>query len=178
MIGYFKNIYQVAAGLLKGLRVTLVHLFQPAVTVQYPYEKLTTGERFRGALAFHPDVCISCDMCVRACPSDCISLEAARNEATGKKDLHWYQIDFAKCNFCRLCEEICPTKPKAVHHTPDYELTFRDRSEFLVRWTPEAPQPKASEPGQIWSRFLTRGQKIVDRQGKVPASSTPSKPVA
>jgi formate hydrogenlyase subunit 6/NADH:ubiquinone oxidoreductase subunit I len=146
--------------------------------VQYPDEKLVLPPLYRGALAFHPDVCISCDMCVRACPSDCISLEAARNEATGKKDLHWYQIDFAKCNFCRLCEEICPTKPKAVHHTPDYELTFRDRSEFLVRWTPEAPQPKASEPGQIWSRFLTRGQKIVDRQGKVPASSTPSKPVA
>jgi NADH-quinone oxidoreductase subunit I len=177
MISYFVNIVRVTRGLLKGLKVTLAHLFQPSLTVQYPYEKLTVSERYRGALAFHPETCISCDMCVRACPSDCISLESKRNETTGKKDLIWYQIDFAKCNFCRLCEEICPTKPKAVHHTREYELTFSSREDFMVRWTPDVPQPKGSEPGQIWSQYLTKGQKLGPNPG-VQASTTGSKPVA
>jgi NAD(P)H-quinone oxidoreductase subunit I len=157
MIPYFQSIGRVTVGLLKGLRVTLAHLFQPAITVQYPYEKLTLSDRYRGALAFHPDLCISCDMCVRVCPSACISLEAGRNEETKKKDLHWYRIDFAKCNFCRLCEEICPTKVKSVHHTQEYELSFTDRKDFVVEWRPEVPQPAASEPGQVWSRFLKNG---------------------
>jgi len=147
--------------LLKGLRVTLKYLFSPAVTVQYPFEKLDLSELYRGALAFHPDICISCDMCVRVCPSNCISLESVRNPETKRKELQWYQIDFAKCNFCRLCEEICPTKPLAVHHTKEFELTFSKREDFLVKWVPEIPQPTGSDPGQIWSQFLTKGAENV-----------------
>jgi NADH-quinone oxidoreductase chain I len=177
-MGYFKTVFVSAWSLMKGLGVTLKYMFTPAVTVQYPYEKLNLSERYRGALAFHPDVCISCEMCVRACPSACISLEAARNEQTGKKDLAWYKIDFAKCNFCRLCEEICPTKPKAVHHTREFELSFSKRSDFLVEWRPEVPQPQGSQPGQIWSKFLTRGQKAVDVTPDKAVSQTPSSPIA
>jgi NAD(P)H-quinone oxidoreductase subunit I len=158
MIDYFRTVFNIAWALCKGLGITLKHLFKPAITVQYPYEKLTLSERYRGALAFHPDICISCDMCVRACPSDCISLEAERNEQTKKKDLKWYKIDFAKCNFCRLCEEICPTKPKSVHHTKEFELTFTDRKDFIVEWRPENPQPQGTDPGQVWSKFLVKGE--------------------
>lgn len=178
MIAYFAQIFRVTLGLLKGLKITLKHMFQPAITVQYPYEKLTLSDHYRGALAFHPEICISCEMCVRACPSACISLEAKRNEETKKKDLAWYQIDFGKCNYCRLCEEICPTKPKSVHHTREYELSFKSRDEFMVRWTPEVPQPQASEPGQLWSKYLTRGQKLESQQGQVHASTTGSAPAA
>ena len=177
MISYFKRIFTVSLGLLKGMKITLKHLFQPAITVQYPYEKLTLSDHYRGALAFHPEICISCEMCVRACPSACISLEAKRNETSGKKDLAWYAIDFAKCNFCRLCEEICPTKPKSVHHTREFELSFSSREDFLVKWTPDVPQPQASEPGQLWSKFLTKGQKLGPNPG-VPASITGSDTVA
>jgi NADH-quinone oxidoreductase subunit H len=124
MFAYFKLVFNGARGLVTGLGVTLRHLFMPSITVQYPHEKLTLSDRFRGALAFHPEICISCEMCVRACPSACISLESKRNEETKKKDLSWYKIDFGKCNYCRLCEEVCPTKPKSVHHTKEYELSL------------------------------------------------------
>ncbi len=39
---------------------------------------------FRGALLFDQNVCISCNLCVKACPSACIALENSKNEA-GKK---------------------------------------------------------------------------------------------
>jgi len=146
---------------MKGLGLTLKYMFSPAVTVQYPFEKLTLSGLYRGALAFHPEICISCDMCVRACPSACITLHSERNPETKRKDLKWYRIDFAKCNFCRLCEEICPTKVKSVHHTKEYEMTFSDRKDFVVEWTPENPQPAGSEPGQVWSQFLTKGAEFL-----------------
>ncbi len=174
-MSYFKNIAATAAGLVKGLAITLRHMFSPAITVQYPYEKLVLSDRYRGALAFHPDICISCEMCVRACPSACISLEAKRNEETKKKDLAWYKIDFGKCNYCRLCEEICPTKPKSVHHTKEYELTFNERGEFLQEWLASVAQPQASDPGQIWSRYSARGQKLGPNSA-TNASATPSTP--
>jgi NADH-quinone oxidoreductase chain I len=177
MVDYFRNVFFTTQGLVKGLSVTLRNMFTPAITVQYPYEKLKPSPRYRGALAFHPDICISCEMCIRACPSKCISLEAKRNEETKKKDLAWYKIDFGKCNYCRLCEEICPTKPKAVHHTREYELSFTRREDFIVNWTPQEPQPAGNEPGQTWSRFLTQGQKLGPNPA-TNASATPSAPAA
>jgi formate hydrogenlyase subunit 6/NADH:ubiquinone oxidoreductase subunit I len=69
---YFRKVGAVSWSLLKGLGITLRYMFSPAVTVQYPFEKLELSDRYRGALAFHPDICIACDMCVRACPSSCV----------------------------------------------------------------------------------------------------------
>lgn len=135
MIGYFREIWTATANTCKGLWLTLGYLFKPAITVQYPAEKLVPFERFRGALLFDADVCIACNLCVKACPSVCIQLENATNE-TGKKvaKVAWYSIDFGKCNFCRLCEEACPTKPKSVWHSLDYELTFETRDEMVRCW--------------------------------------------
>jgi NADH-quinone oxidoreductase subunit I len=175
MLNYFRTVGRTAFSLMKGLGVTLKYMFSPAITVQYPVEKLELSDRWRGALAFHPDICISCDMCVRACPSKCITLEAERNEETKRKDLKWYKIDFAKCNFCRLCEEACPTKPKSVHHSKEYELTFTSRNDFIVEWKPEEPQPAGLEPGQVWSKFLTK-EGHFDAESAPAASKAPAPP--
>ena len=103
MLDYFREIWEAAANTCKGLWITLRYLFRPAVTVQYPQEKLVPFEKFRGALLFDAETCIACNLCVKACPSACIDLENATNEA-GKKiaKVSWYSIDFGKCNFCRL----------------------------------------------------------------------------
>lgn len=140
MFDYFKEIYDAFAAILKGLRVTFVTMFRPAITVQYPSEKLVPYPLFRGALLFDAAVCISCNLCVKACPSTCIQLENAVSEA-GKKvaKVAWYSIDFGKCNFCRLCEEACPTKPRSVWHSLDYELTFFRRDEMVRCWKAEFP---------------------------------------
>ncbi len=136
-MNYFKTIWITSVALLKGLAVTFKYMLQRKVTLQYPTEKPTLSDRFRGMLTFHIDECIACDMCVRACPSSCISLESARNEA-GKKVIQNYTIDFGKCNWCRLCEEACPTNPKSVHHTNEYEMMFTSRDDFKITWLKDA----------------------------------------
>lgn len=135
MTAYFRAIWTASRAICGGLWITLRYLFKPAVTVQYPKEKLVPFERFRGALLFDVETCISCSLCVKACPSDCIALENAVGQA-GKKiaKVNWYSIDFGKCNFCRLCEEACPTKPKSVWHSLDYELVFSGRDEMVRLW--------------------------------------------
>ena len=141
MIDYFSKVFSAAWNTWKGLLLTLKYMVKPSITVHYPTEKLVPFERFRGALLFDAETCISCNLCVKACPSFCIQLENATvpdptNPAVKKKvaKVDWYAIDFGKCNFCRLCEESCPTKPKSVWHSLDYEVVFFSRDEMVRCW--------------------------------------------
>jgi len=162
-----KEIIKAAYDTLQGFLVTLKYYFSPAVTYQYPKEKKPIAERFRGVLAFHPEICISCEMCVRVCPSDVISMAWQRNEATKKKDLLWFQIDYAKCNVCRLCEEVCPTKIKSIHHTIEYEMVFEKREDFLVRWGPStADTVTGGAKSQDWYPFTAAGRKEANQTKK------------
>ncbi|MBI4062151.1 MAG: hypothetical protein HY403_12075, partial [Elusimicrobia bacterium] len=63
---YFSGIYGGAMAILSGHWITLTYLFKPAVTIHYPDEKLVPFEAFRGALLFDQQVCISCNLCVKA----------------------------------------------------------------------------------------------------------------
>ena len=160
-----KLIFRKSWDLVLGFMVTLKYYFLPAITFSYPREKKPVPTRFRGVLSFHPETCIACDMCVRVCPSDVISLSFTRNEQTKRKDLNWYQIDFAKCNFCRLCEEACPTKEKSIHHSNEYEMTFDGREDFIVRWAPGGPNTKDGKPqSQAWYRYMTDGRKELQKR--------------
>ncbi len=137
MITYFYNVYKISKALLEGMALTLTWMFKPNQTVQYPHQKLVQPERFRGTLTFDKDTCTACNLCVKACPTACISLEPAIDPATQKRvaKVSWYQIDFGKCNYCRLCEEACPTKPiKSVRHTHNYEWAIVNRKDMFARW--------------------------------------------
>lgn len=144
MINYFKTIYSVSKALLGGMWVTFKWMFQPAMTVQFPREKLVMPERFRGTLVFDKDTCTACNLCVKACPSACITLDPYVDPVTNKRlaKITWYQIDFGKCNYCRLCEEACPTKPvKSVRHSHGYEWSLQNRQEWFVKWTRDSAPP-------------------------------------
>ncbi len=165
------KILRTAYDTLLGFLVTLKYYFSPAITYQYPKEKKPVPERFRGILAFHPEICISCEMCVRVCPSDVISMAWERNEATKKKDLLWYQIDYAKCNVCRLCEEVCPTKIKSIHHTNEYEMVFEKRDDFIVKWGPSTEDTVTGGAAkQSWFPFTREAREDLKKKGKTPVA--------
>ena len=156
-----------AGSLLAGLGVTIRAFFQPVVTSQYPRQLLNISPRFRSHTKLvadrdNPDknACTACQICVKACPSNCIALENAVSEA-GKKvaKVAWYSIDFGKCNFCRLCEESCPTKPKSVWHSLDYEVIFVKRDEMVRCWKKDFPF--------IGKYFDRKAQDFQNPQGQV-----------
>jgi len=182
-MAYVRTVFETTVGLLKGLGITWKYLWEPKVTLQYPKEKPKTADRFRGMLTFHIDECIACDLCVRACPSNCISLESQRNEG-GKKVIQNYTIDFGKCNWCRLCEEACPTPNKSVHHTDQYELMFNSRDDFKITWTKDAsgrplmPVNAAGKPIQPWGLNPEKHQTAGIGANKLPtpAAAAPATP--
>ncbi len=118
---------------LRTLWLTMVHMFRPRVTVQYPDEKPYLAPRYRGRIVLTRDPdggerCVGCYLCAVACPVDCISLQATETPE-GRRYPEWFRINFSRCIFCGLCEEACPTY--AIQLVPDIEMGEYDRRNLV-----------------------------------------------
>ncbi len=83
---------QVGQGILKGMGVTLRHLFGKKITRQYPEYKRDLPERSRGMLTVDMDRCIACLQCMRICPDHCISIEQEKRDADGSGKAKPYAV--------------------------------------------------------------------------------------
>jgi NADH-quinone oxidoreductase subunit I len=118
--------------LLKGLKITLSHLFKKPVTLLYPEEKPTLSPNFRGlhALKVSHDraKCVACYLCPTVCPAKCITVEAGE-DSNHDKYADVYEIDMLRCIFCGYCVEACPVD--ALKMTEEFELANYSRSNFI-----------------------------------------------
>ncbi|AES88207.1 NAD(P)H-quinone oxidoreductase subunit 1 [Medicago truncatula] len=69
-MNYGQQTVRAARYIGQSFIIILSHANRLPVTIQYPYEKLITSERFRGRIHFEFDKCIACEVCVRVCPID------------------------------------------------------------------------------------------------------------
>jgi NADH-quinone oxidoreductase subunit I len=101
---------QLGQGILKGMGVTIGHLFGKKVTRQYPEYKRDLPERSRGMLTVDMDRCIACLQCMRICPDHCISIEQEKRDADGSGKAKPYAVGFviddSRCMYCSLCVEF------------------------------------------------------------------------
>jgi len=145
---YFQNIYLGLKTAMIGMRVTIMHLFTPAVTIQYPDVKMKLPERARNRLYVNMDDCIGCDQCSMACPVDCISIETIKSSpednlgvtSTGQKKRLYvpvFDIDIAKCCYCALCVYPCPTE--CIKMTDVYEFSEFDRHNLIYSFSTMTP---------------------------------------
>lgn len=121
---YLRNIADTCWTIFDGMAVTMSHVFRKPVTVQYPDRMPVRVQdqlpfRYRGILEVDLEICTGCLACERACPIDCIVIEAKKDMKTKEMILSRFDIDMAKCMYCGLCSEPCPTG--SIHHTPEFE---------------------------------------------------------
>jgi NADH-quinone oxidoreductase subunit I len=138
---YCRKVWLGFYTVLLGMKVTLRYLFAPAITLQYPDERWEIPEGSRGKLDVYLDDCIGCMQCARACPPECITIQAKKappgvvmapaSDGTKRKMVvPVFDIDLTKCLYCGLCVEACPTP--SIRMTKDYEYSVYDRDELLL----------------------------------------------
>ncbi len=123
---YLKNVVHSVKSTLIGMRITGKYLLRKPITVQYPDERLPIPNRYRGIHYLEQEKCINCLACARACPIDCIEMDAVRHG----KELEWilFTLDYQKCMFCELCVYPCPKD--CIHMGTEFAFVSFDRSEF------------------------------------------------
>lgn len=175
----FKKTLHAFTTAIKGLSLTLRHLFAArkarkeldikqdnyfdkqggVTTIQYPKQEIPIPEVARYQLDVEIDDCIVCDLCAKACPVDCIDIEAIKaTEAIGKtsdgsvKRLYAakFDIDMAKCMYCGLCTVVCPTE--CITMTDNYDRSFSNLSELVYQFA-EMSEKEIEEKREELARF-------------------------
>ncbi len=139
---WYERLYFPA--IIGGMVITFKHLFlrftgQTKVTMQYPEEKWTLPEGYRGAPTLVKDEdgrekCVSCQMCEFICPPRAIRITPGQipfnaPNAKVEKAPKAFDIDMIRCIYCGLCEEVCPEE--AIFLRKDYAITGLDRQEMV-----------------------------------------------
>src|SRR5690606_9225756 len=139
-MNFWERLYLVA--IVKGLFITIRHLFKRKVTIQYPEQKREISPIWRGRHMLMRDEqgrerCTACGLCALSCPAEAITMKAAERKPEEKhlyreeKYAEIYEINMLRCIFCGLCEEACPKQ--AIYLTKSHELVYSeyDREDFI-----------------------------------------------
>lgn len=105
--------------IIKGMMITISHLFKRKVTVHYPEQKREFSTIYRGHHVLKRDEkgaerCTACGLCALACPAEAITMVAAERLPSEKqlyreeKYAAVYEINMLRCIYCGLCEDACP----------------------------------------------------------------------
>jgi NADH-quinone oxidoreductase subunit I len=143
VVDNIKGLYSLVVGLLVTARyglgpfpgwLGLGKFGHPQLTTHYPRQTIRDEDlvTFRGPVELVPDpenpdlsLCISCQMCVRACPSGCLTVTKGEEKAPKV-----WRSDFSLCSLCGTCVEVCPTEALRFSHDLYW---VAERREELVR---------------------------------------------
>ena len=140
---FWERLYLPA--ILGGLKVTLKHahstlIQRKVVTMEYPEQKWTLPENYRGAPYLVKDQegstkCVSCQLCEFVCPPKAIRITppgpAGRpaDRTNAEKMPLEFEINMLRCIYCGFCQEVCPEE--AIFLQKDYSLTGASRNELI-----------------------------------------------
>ncbi|MBS3914794.1 MAG: NADH-quinone oxidoreductase subunit I [Bacteroidetes bacterium] len=158
---FMERIYLPA--ILKGLWITLSHLFKKKVSLNYPEVKRTYSPVYRGQHVLKRDEqgrerCTACGLCAVACPAEAITMVAA--ERTDEDKMNYreekyaavYEINMLRCIFCGLCEEACPKE--AIFLTDRLVNVEDNRGSFIYgkdKLVESRENPIDISKRQVWS---------------------------
>ncbi|MSP78404.1 MAG: 4Fe-4S dicluster domain-containing protein [Dehalococcoidia bacterium] len=113
---------------LKGLLLTLRIAPRKPVTAEYPKKHLPIQDSYMGFPVLTWDsrigepYCTGCMVCVRMCPTNCMSALMKDNplnkegKSPRKKIIEAFEINYGRCILCGICEEVCAFDAITMSH--------------------------------------------------------------
>ena len=150
-------------GSVKGMLVTLVSTInglRKPVTAQYPDQHLPIQPRYMGfpALTWDGEVgepyCTSCMVCIRNCPTLCMSATMIDNplQQEGKshrrKIVESFEINLNRCILCGICVEVCNFDAIVMSH--EHEMSTYERNGDRVDLIPLLEMGKQYQQETGW----------------------------
>ena len=128
------------AKFMEGLAVTLKTALRKPVTEQYPDpdKRHQVAERYMGFPALLWDYgvpepyCTGCMVCVRACPTQCMSAQMTDNPkhaddlSRRRKIIEAFEINLGRCILCGICVDVCNFD--AIEMSHEHELSKYERN--------------------------------------------------
>lgn len=105
------------------------------VVSEYPEVPAKLQPRFRGRLTMLKDEageikCVCCMACVKACPTQVITIEAGKKDGRKTKLPVRYDFEMERCIFCELCVESCGFDSIILNH--QFELAVYNREDLSL----------------------------------------------
>jgi NADH-quinone oxidoreductase subunit I len=123
----------------KGLSITLKHLFEEPITLEYPDQTPDIPDGYRGVPTLVRDPngrekCVSCQLCEFVCPPKAIritpgSIAADSENAHIEKAPKDFEINMLRCIYCGFCQEVCPEEAIVLQNI--YSTNGRSRKELV-----------------------------------------------
>lgn len=156
---------------LKGLVTTLAWMVRKPVTAQYPQKHLPIQSRYMGFPVLLWDdtanepFCTGCMVCVRECPTQCMSAEMKDNplfqegKSHRRKIIETFEINWNRCILCGICVDVCNFDAIEMSHMHeqgsfartgsrvDLEELLKSGREFQARisWKPSNPSKNVAD---------------------------------
>lgn len=137
---WLESIYLVV--IVKGMWITLKHMFKKKVTISYPEQTRPFSPVYRGQHMLMRDDegrerCTACGLCALSCPAEAITMTAAERKPEEKhlyreeKYASIYEINMLRCIFCGLCEEACPKEAIYLTKSKVFAKSNTSRDSFI-----------------------------------------------
>ena len=129
------------------VKQAISQLFSKPSCDMYPFVPSEAAPNYRGRIAYDPNKCIGCGMCVRVCAGKAIKM--TRTPVEGGENIT-LTFDLGSCTFCNTCADFC--NDHAITLTSDYHMIATKEEDLLVTGThfkekkKPVPKPAAAKP--------------------------------